>query len=55
MDIAIGFLMGCILGIFLGFMLCAYATYSAREQAFEEIKKLKGNTDEQDSTLDQLR
>lgn len=41
MDTAIGFLIGCIVGIFLGFMLCAYATYSAREQAFEEIERLK--------------
>lgn len=52
MDTAIGFLIGCIVGIFLGFMLCAYATYSAREQAFEEIKKLKGDIDKQDSNLD---
>lgn len=46
MDIAIGFLMGCIFGIFLGFLLCAHATNTAREQAFEEIERLKGDTDE---------
>lgn len=48
MDTAIGFLMGCIFGIFLGFLLCAHATNTAREQAFEEIERLKNEQERLD-------
>ncbi len=46
MNTAIGLLIGVVIGTYIGFALCALATANAREQAFEEIKRLERQKNE---------
>lgn len=47
MDVAIGFLLGCSFGIFIGFAICALATLNGKKEAHKIIKRLEDNSNEQ--------